>query len=128
MNNSYVQGFNLVELLGQSYLKASPTPRVTDTKTREGLNTPFKHNNYLWLRATSTAGILPGLKARGKSQAIAPRRVDVSQAAATLAVVLYGLSVLFFSWIARPRLIYFFLRTKKHDNITCEKKSTRKSP
>ena len=31
--------------------------------------------------------ILPGLKARGNNRAVAPRRVDISQAAATLAVV-----------------------------------------
>ena len=31
--------------------------------------------------------ILPGLKALGNNQAVAPRRVDISQAAATLAVV-----------------------------------------
>ena len=33
--------------------------------------------------------ILPGLKAPGNNRAVAPRRVDVSQAAATLAVVLH---------------------------------------
>ena len=31
--------------------------------------------------------ILPGLKALGNNRAVAPRRVDISQAAATLAVV-----------------------------------------
>ena len=33
--------------------------------------------------------ILPGLKALGNNRAVAPMRVDVSQAAATLAVVLH---------------------------------------
>ncbi|MCL2931737.1 MAG: hypothetical protein MGG11_05445 [Trichodesmium sp. MAG_R03] len=38
---------------------------------------------------TSTAfDILPGLKALGNNRAVAPRRVDISQTAATLAVVL----------------------------------------
>ena len=35
-----------------------------------------------------TVDILPGLKAPGNNRALAPRRVDISQAAVTLAVVL----------------------------------------
>ena len=54
--------------------------------------------------------------------------VNVSRAAATLAVVLYLPTRPFsLSGIAYPRLIHFPW-TKNHCNMTCEKKSTKKSP
>ncbi|MCL2933330.1 MAG: hypothetical protein MGG11_14085 [Trichodesmium sp. MAG_R03] len=49
---------------------------------------------------TLTVNILPGLKALGNNRALAPRRVDISQAAATLPVVWLlaaGLNVRFLS-------------------------------
>ena len=55
-------------------------------------NPPIVRGYFLKLqpllnKGWSNVDILPGLKALGKNRAVAPMRVDISQAAATVAVV-----------------------------------------
>ena len=53
--------------------------------------------------------ILPGLKALGNNRAVAPMQVDVSQAAATLAVVLHLPTRPFFVSVSPPATNIFLV-------------------